>query len=290
MLKSMTGFGKSVVNLQGKTVTIEIKSLNSKQLDLNIKLPLIFREKEADIRNILSKKLERGKIELTGTLDYTDNELPTVINHSLVKGYYKDLQEIASILGEKNVDYLSIIMKIPEVLKPSRELLTEEEWIQVQHCLDQAVTALDNFRVHEGNLLMNDFTSRIKEIGSLLNNLDEFEETRNLNFREKLRASVSEFTANNTLDSNRFEQEIIYYLEKLDITEEKVRLLKHLNYFNESVKEPESNGRKLNFVTQEIGREINTIGSKANDASIQRVVVQMKDELEKIKEQLANIL
>lgn len=286
----MTGFGKSVVNLQGKTVTIEIKSLNSKQLDLNIKLPLIFREKEADIRNILSKKLERGKIELTGTLDYTDNELPTVINHSLVKGYYKDLQEIASILGEKNVDYLSIIMKIPEVLKPSRELLTEEEWIQVQHCLDQAVTALDNFRVHEGNLLMNDFTSRIKEIGSLLNNLDEFEETRNLNFREKLRASVSEFTANNTLDSNRFEQEIIYYLEKLDITEEKVRLLKHLNYFNESVKEPESNGRKLNFVTQEIGREINTIGSKANDASIQRVVVQMKDELEKIKEQLANIL
>jgi uncharacterized protein (TIGR00255 family) len=290
MLKSMTGFGKSVVNLQGKTVTIEIKSLNSKQLDLNIKLPLIFREKEADIRNILSKKLERGKIELTGTLDYTDNELPTVINHSLVKGYYKDLQEIASILGEKNVDYLSIIMKIPEVLKPSRELLTEEEWIHVQHCLDQAVTALDNFRVHEGNLLMNDFTSRIKEIGSLLNNLDEFEETRNLNFREKLRASVSEFTANNTLDSNRFEQEIIYYLEKLDITEEKVRLLKHLNYFNESVKEPESNGRKLNFVTQEIGREINTIGSKANDASIQRVVVQMKDELEKIKEQLANIL
>lgn len=286
----MTGFGKSVVNLQGKTVTIEIKSLNSKQLDLNIKLPLIFREKEADIRNILSKRLERGKIELTGTLDYTDNELPTVINHSLVKGYYKDLQEIASILGEKNVDYLSIIMKIPEVLKPSRELLTEEEWIQVQHCLDQAVTALDNFRVHEGNLLMNDFTSRIKEIGSLLNNLDEFEETRNLNFREKLRASVSEFTANNTLDSNRFEQEIIYYLEKLDITEEKVRLLKHLNYFNESVKEPESNGRKLNFVTQEIGREINTIGSKANDASIQRVVVQMKDELEKIKEQLANIL
>lgn len=286
----MTGFGKSVVNLQGKTVTIEIKSLNSKQLDLNIKLPLIFREKEADIRNILSKKLERGKIELTGTLDYTDNELPTVINHSLVKGYYKDLQEIASILGEKNVDYLSIIMKIPEVLKPSRELLTEEEWLQVQSCLDQAVTALDNFRVHEGNLLMNDFTSRIKEIGSLLNNLDEFEETRNLNFREKLRASVSEFTANNTLDSNRFEQEIIYYLEKLDITEEKVRLLKHLNYFNESVKEPESNGRKLNFVTQEIGREINTIGSKANDASIQRVVVQMKDELEKIKEQLANIL
>lgn len=286
----MTGFGKSVVNLQGKTVTIEIKSLNSKQLDLNIKLPLIFREKEADIRNILSKRLERGKIELTGTLDYTDNELPTVINHSLVKGYYKDLQEIAAILGEKNVDYLSIIMKIPEVLKPSRELLTEEEWIQVQHCLDQAVTALDNFRVHEGNLLMNDFTSRITEIGNLLNNLDEFEETRNLNFREKLRASVSEFTANNTLDSNRFEQEIIYYLEKLDITEEKVRLLKHLNYFIESVKEPESNGRKLNFVTQEIGREINTIGSKANDASIQRVVVQMKDELEKIKEQLANIL
>lgn len=290
MLKSMTGFGKSTISLPGKNVTIEIKSLNSKQLDLNLKLPTLFREKEPDIRNIISKSLERGKIELTGTIDYTDNELPSVVNHSLVKGYYRDLKQISIELGENNIDILSIIMKIPEVLKPSKEVLSDEEWISVNQCLDNAITQLNEFRLHEGELLMSDFISRVITIRSLQGELDQFEEERNTNFREKLRASVSEFTANNSLDANRFEQEIIYYLEKLDITEEKVRLQKHLDYFMNTLGEPESSGRKLSFVTQEIGREINTIGSKANDANIQRIVVQMKDELEKIKEQLANIL
>lgn len=290
MLKSMTGFGKSTISLPGKNVTIEIKSLNSKQLDLNLKLPTLFREKEPDIRNIISKSLERGKIELTGTIDYTDNELPSVVNHSLVKGYYRDLKQISIELGENNIDILSIIMKIPEVLKPSKEVLSDEEWISVNLCLDNAITQLNEFRLHEGELLMSDFISRVITIRSLQGELDQFEEERNTNFRDKLRASVSEFTANNSLDANRFEQEIIYYLEKLDITEEKVRLQKHLDYFMNTLGEPESSGRKLSFVTQEIGREINTIGSKANDANIQRIVVQMKDELEKIKEQLANIL
>lgn len=290
MLKSMTGFGKSTISLPGKNVTIEIKSLNSKQLDLNLKLPTLFREKEPDIRNIISKSLERGKIELTGTIDYTDNELPSVVNHSLVKGYYRDLKQISIELGENNIDILSIIMKIPEVLKPSKEVLSDEEWISVNQCLDNAITQLNEFRLHEGELLMSDFISRVITIRSLQGELDQFEEERNTNFRDKLRASVSEFTANNSLDANRFEQEIIYYLEKLDITEEKVRLQKHLDYFMNTLGEPESSGRKLSFVTQEIGREINTIGSKANDANIQRIVVQMKDELEKIKEQLANIL
>ncbi|HLN54210.1 MAG TPA: YicC/YloC family endoribonuclease [Lentimicrobium sp.] len=290
MLKSMTGFGKNTCSVPGKTVTIEIKSLNSKQLDLNIKLPTLFREKEPDIRNIISRRLERGKIELTGTIDYTDSELPSIINHSLVKGYYKDLKQISTELGEDNADILSIIMKIPEVLKPSREVLSDEEWLSVNDCLQGAIEQLNEFRKNEGDLLMNDFISRVITIRSLLGDLGQFEDERNINFREKLRASVSEFTAINTLDANRFEQEIIYYLEKLDITEEKVRLQKHLDYFMNTLGEPDSSGRKLSFVTQEIGREINTIGSKANDANIQRIVVQMKDELEKIKEQLANIL
>lgn len=290
MIKSMTGFGKSTVNLGGKSVTIEIKSLNSKQLDLNIKLPPAFREKEPEIRSILSHKLERGKIELSGNIDYTDGELPSAINKSLVTAYYKELKEIADTLEETNSDILAIVMKLPEVLRPARDVLSEDEWNLISDCLERAVTGLDDFRIHEGNLLMTDFSSRINSIAELMGSLDEFELSRSIQFKEKLRASVSEFANNNTLDSNRFEQEIIYYLEKLDITEEKVRLQKHLNYFIDTINESEANGRKLNFVTQEIGREINTIGSKANDANIQRVVVQMKDELEKIKEQLANIL
>lgn len=290
MIKSMTGFGKSMINLDGKSVTIEIKSLNSKQLDSNIKLPPAFREKEPEIRSIISQRLERGKIELTGNIDFTDGELPSSINKSLVTGYYRELKSIADSLGEVNSDILSIVMKIPEVLRPTRDVLTDEEWNLISGCLDRAVSNLDDFRIHEGALLMNDFGTRINSIAGLLGTLDEFEILRSIQFKEKLRTSVSEFANNNTLDSNRFEQEIIYYLEKLDITEEKVRLQKHLNYFTDTMHESEANGRKLTFVTQEIGREINTIGSKANDANIQRVVVQMKDELEKIKEQLANIL
>lgn len=290
MLKSMTGFGKNSLIFSGKIITIEIKSLNSKQLDLNIKLPPLFREKEPEIRSLISKRLERGKIELTGSIDYTEADLPSAINHALVEGYYRELKSIAVSLGESSADVLSVIMKLPEVLKPNREVFTDEEWNAVSKSLEKAIDELDRFRLHEGDLLMNDFIARIDAIARLLLNLDEFEGERNTNFREKLRASVSEFTANNSLDSNRFEQEIIYYLEKLDITEEKVRLQKHLDYFLETMKEAEANGRKLSFVTQEIGREINTIGSKANDANIQRIVVQMKDELEKIKEQLANIL
>ncbi len=286
----MTGFGKSTIILEGKTVTIEIKSLNSKQLDLNIKLPPAFREKEPEIRSVISQKLERGKIELSGIIDYTDAELPSSFNRSLISAYHRELKDIAVSLGENDTNLLSVIMKIPDVLKPSREVLSDEEWELISTCLFDAIGELNKFRQHEGELLRSDFKGRIETIANLLGNLGIFEESRNRQFREKLRASVSEFAANNTLDSNRFEQEIIYYLEKLDITEEKVRLLKHLEYFTDTMNESETNGRKLSFVTQEIGREINTIGSKANDANIQRIVVQMKDELEKIKEQLANIL
>lgn len=285
----MTGFGKCTVSLTGKVVILEIKSLNSKQLDLNIKLPSAFREKESDIRSIISRKLERGKVELTGSIDYTD-DFPPVINKPMAIGYYNEIKELANSLNAGDIDILSIVMKMPEVFKSSRELLNEQEWVIIRECLEKAVKELDIFRSQEGSLLENDFKTRVQMIESLLQEVIQFEETRNTRFREKLRDSVAEFYANNTLDSNRFEQEIIYYLEKLDITEEKVRLQKHLDYFMDTLKETEANGRKLSFVTQEMGREINTIGSKANDANIQRIVVQMKDELEKIKEQLANIL
>lgn len=290
MIKSMTGFGKSSVNLQGKVVSMELKSLNSKQLDLNIKLPSVFREKEPEMRSIIAKALERGKVELTGSIDYTDGELPSGINQALVKGYYKELKNIADSLAITHSDILMAVMRLPEVLKPTREVLSEADWEEINGCLERALQSLDEFRVQEGKMLEADFVQRIENIMNLSANLNAFEEERSNQFREKLRSAVSEFAANNTLDSNRFEQEIIYYLEKLDITEEKVRLGKHLQYFLDTLRESEANGRKLSFVTQEIGREINTIGSKANDANIQKVVVQMKDELEKIKEQLANIL
>lgn len=290
MLKSMTGFGKCTATMEGKTISIEIRSLNSKQLDLNLKLPALLRDKESEIRSIISKKLERGKIELTAAIDYTGNELPSSINKSLVITYYNEIKDIATSLGIANDNILAMVMKLPEVFKSTRDLVTDKEWEIIQACMDDAINELNIFRIQEGKLLEIDFINRIKTISSLLGNIKEFEQERDQQFRERLRAATSEFTANNTLDSNRFEQEIIYYLEKLDITEEKVRLLKHLEYFTDTLQESEANGRKLAFVTQEIGREINTIGSKANNANIQRIVVQMKDELEKIKEQLANIL
>jgi uncharacterized protein (TIGR00255 family) len=286
----MTGYGKSTAILPGKTITIEIKSLNSKQFDLNLRLPSLLRERESDFRSLLSKSIERGKVDLSVSIDYTGAEIPTAINRPLALAYYNELKSLALETGETNSDLLSIVMKMPDITRQLREETSEEEWIEIFKSMSTAITQFEEFRKHEGALLENDFKARIKIIHELLLQIEPFEAERNRLFREKLRAGVAEFIENNTLDANRFEQEIIYYLEKLDITEEKVRLLKHCNYFDETLKEKDANGRKLSFITQEIGREINTIGSKANDASMQKLVVQMKDELEKIKEQLANIL
>jgi len=290
MVRSMTGYGKSTAILPGKTITIEIKSLNSKQFDLNLRLPSLLRERESDFRSLLSKSIERGKVDLSVSIDYTGAEIPTAINRPLALAYYNELKSLALETGETNADLLSIVMKMPDITRQLREETSEEEWIEIFNSMNAAIAQFEEFRKHEGALLENDFKARIKIIHELLEQIEPFEAERNRLFREKLRAGVAEFIENNTLDANRFEQEIIYYLEKLDITEEKVRLLKHCNYFDETLKEKDANGRKLSFITQEIGREINTIGSKANDASMQKLVVQMKDELEKIKEQLANIL
>lgn len=290
MLKSMTGFGKSTTILTGKSLTFEIRSLNSKQLDLNLRFPSLLRDLEPEIRKMVTRVAERGKIELTASIDFIGSDLPASINKPLAMAYYRELQSLAEELNAPAQDLLSLVMKMPEITKNTREEFSEEEKTSILTAVEQALELYDEFRKHEGQLLENDFVDRIHSILKYLEQIEPFEKQRGLNMREKLRNGFAAFSEDNTFDSNRFEQEIIYYLEKLDINEEKVRLKKHCDYFLEALKEPVANGRKLSFVSQEIGREINTIGSKANDASIQKIVVGMKDELEKIKEQLANIL
>ncbi|KAF5065035.1 hypothetical protein DSECCO2_278220 [anaerobic digester metagenome] len=286
----MTGYGKAVAKLNGKSVTLEIRSLNSKQLDMNLRLHPALRDNEPEIRAVVNRMLERGKVELTGNIDFTGTDLPAVINRPVAVSYYQELSSLARELGASEENLLSVVMKMPEVTRLSKEEITGEDWNLIFSALNEALKQLDEFRKHEGELLERDFILRIETIQSLLAEVEPFEQNRNLQLREKLRNSFADFIDNNNFDTNRFEQEIIYYLEKLDITEEKVRLAKHCRYFLDTLNEDASNGRKLSFVSQEIGREINTMGSKANDADIQKLVVRMKDELEKIKEQLANIL
>ncbi len=290
MLKSMTGFGRGTAQLNSKKITIEIKSLNGKQLDINLRMPAFLREKEADIRSMLAAVVERGKTEITLSAETIANEPAHGINTALVTAYYKDLKSLAVQLGATDNNLLSVVMQFPEVFNQSNGELSEEEWIILRNTIANALKQLDDFRLHEGALLQQDFTQRIGQILVLLEKIEPFEQQRILNIREKMNQGFNDYLKGVNPDLNRFEQEMIYYLERLDITEEKVRLRKHCDYFMSTLSEPISSGRKLSFIVQEIGREINTLGSKANDAAIQTLVVEMKDELEKIKEQLANIL
>lgn len=291
MIKSMTGYGKATTETQQKKITIEIKSLNSKQLDLNTKLPWLYKEKEPEIRNLVSQKLDRGKIELSVFFDMLDGELATVINKSAVRNYYNQFKEIASDLNISLDDQIfSAIMKLPDTLKTGKPELPEAEWDQVKKSLIESICMLDLYRVEEGKSIMTDFQKCIDKITSLLDKVETFEAGRITRIREKLTAILEDNQGTENLDKNRFEQELIFYLEKYDINEEKVRLKTHCEYFLETTKTPSPNGKILNFIAQEMGREINTIGSKANDASIQKLVVMMKDELEKIKEQALNVL
>jgi uncharacterized protein (TIGR00255 family) len=291
MIKSMTGYGKAIAETPQKKITIEIKSLNSKQLDLNTKLSWLYKEKEPDIRNIISQKLDRGKIDLTIYIDNLDNEIATVINKTAVRNYYKQFSEIAEDLKIKLDDQIfSAIMKLPDTLKTEKNELSEEEWDLVKRKINESIQMLDNFRSDEGNSIMNDLKKCINKILLLLTEIETFEEGRIKKVREKLMSILNENISEESIDKNRFEQELIFYLEKYDINEEKVRLKTHCDYFIDTTNTPPPNGKVLNFIAQEIGREINTIGSKANDASIQKLVVMMKDELEKIKEQTLNIL
>ncbi|MEI6050136.1 MAG: DUF1732 domain-containing protein [Bacteroidota bacterium] len=291
MIKSMTGYGKAIAETPQKKITIEIKSLNSKQLDLNTKLPWLYKEKEPEIRNLISQRLDRGKIDLVIYFDMLDEEAATVINKSAVKNYYNQFKEIATELKIDLDDQIfTAIMKLPDTLKTEKPEMPESEWDAVKGQIVESITMLDLYRIEEGNSIMADLKKCIGRILSFLENVETFEAGRITKVKEKLMTMLKDNIGTENIDKNRFEQELIFYLEKYDINEEKVRLKTHCDYFLDTINTPSPNGKILNFIAQEIGREINTIGSKANDASIQKLVVMMKDELEKIKEQTLNVL
>ena len=291
MLYSMTGYGKEDCQYTDKKIIIEIKSLNSKQFDINTRLPGYYKEKELEIRNLINTKLIRGKIDFSLFVDSGDAENAIKINEKLVADYYKQLKSISENLEiNEESNWFSVLTRLPDVLKTERTELEEKEWNIVLPCIENAIEKLLAFREQEGMALERDITRRICNIDNLISEIQVFEENRITNIKTRLINNLKEIGKNTNYDENRLEQELIFYLEKLDINEEKVRLQNHCNYFIENLKSNESIGKKLGFITQEIGREVNTIGAKANDADIQRIVVQMKDELEKIKEQLMNVL
>ena len=285
MIQSMTGFGKHVVQLPAKKITVELKSLNSKSLDLNARMPSAYREKELELRKEIASSLMRGKIDFNLYVELTGDETSAQVNEGVVRQYIKQLKSIAD--GD-DLRLLDIALRLPDALKTEREDLDEEEYQAIQTALKEALSEINKFRSQEGNVLEKDFLERVNNLESLLEQVLKMDPERTETIRERLQKAVKDIQAE--VDANRFEQELIYYLEKYDITEEKIRLANHLDYFSKTLKSADSNGKKLGFITQEIGREINTIGSKANYAPMQQLVVQMKDELEKIKEQMLNVL
>jgi uncharacterized protein (TIGR00255 family) len=287
----MTGFGRTTCDLAEKVVVIEIKSLNSKQLDLNLRLPPQYREKEMDLRNELVNRLKRGKVDVNVNIEYKEGRQAIQINAAIVMNYYRQLKALSDEMGISSTDsLLQAIIRLPDAVVAEKEIPDAEEWDKFQYAFTLAVDELEQFRNQEGKALAFDIVNRINLIETLLTQVEPFEKERENTIRTKLSSSLLEFVPQESLDKNRFEQELIYYLEKFDISEEKTRLKHHCLYFVEVMKEPDQVGRKLGFVAQEIGREINTIGSKANHSGIQKIVVMMKDELEKVKEQLMNIL
>ena len=285
MIQSMTGFGKSVIQLPSKKISIEIKSLNSKNLDLNARMPSMYREKELEIRKQIADALTRGKIDFSLFVEMTGEGTSTLINKTIVTQYIKQLKEVVD--GDET-EMLKMAIRLPDAVTTERDEIDEDEWKLIQTEIDSALKHLIDYRLHEGKSLEADFLDRIKNINELLKKVIEMDPERIDGVRERLKKGIAELKEN--IDQNRFEQELVYYIEKFDITEEKVRLHNHLDYFIKTLISPDSNGKKLAFISQEIGREINTIGSKSNYAPMQKLVVQMKDELEKIKEQLLNVL
>lgn len=285
MIQSMTGFGKSSLQLPTKKITVEIKSLNSKGLDLSVRMPSAYREMELKLRNQIAQRLERGKVDFSLFVEVTGEETSSKVNIPIVKAYINQMKEIVD--GDET-ELLKMAVRMPDALKTEREEIDENEWSSIQGVVDQALDNIQSFRVSEGIALEKEFLVRVSNILRLMKETVSYDSERIENVKTKLSNAIAELEVN--VDENRFEQELIYYLEKMDITEEKVRLENHLNYFMETLAGNEANGRKLGFITQEIGREINTMGSKSNHAQMQKLVVQMKDELEKIKEQVLNIL
>ncbi len=291
MILSMTGFGKSAITVDNLTIKTEIRTLNSKNLDLTVKLPLAYREKENQVRNLVGNKLERGKVEVIVTVETGSSNTSQTINTELLAFYYTEIKKVTEKLNVQVSDnFIPDLIRLPDVLKPVNDEPDPEQWQHIEASIKDAIHQVVIFRQSEGKHHYEDITAREKKIRHLLETIAPLETARIVSIRDKINRSLRELAEDIKVDQNRFEQEVIFYLEKLDITEEKVRLKKHLDYFDETLASCEAEGKKLGFIAQEIGREINTIGSKANDAEIQKIVVQMKDELEKIKEQLMNIV
>jgi len=286
MIQSMTGFGKASLQLPTKKITVEIKSLNSKGLDLNTRMPSVFREMELGLRNQISQRLERGKVDFSLYVEVTGEETTSKINVPIVNGYINQMKAV--IPTADATELLKMAVRMPDALKTERDEIDATEWKQIQTVIDEAMENIANFRKDEGASLEKEFQLRIANINNLMNEAVSYDAERVETVKTRLRNALDELKVN--VDENRFEQELIFYLEKYDITEEKVRLGNHLNYFIETLNGTEANGRKLGFITQEMGREINTMGSKSNHTEMQKLVVMMKDELEKIKEQVLNVL
>lgn len=286
MIQSMTGFGKATLQLPTKKITVEVKSLNSKGLDLNVRMPSLYREMELGLRNQIALKLERGKVDFSIFIESTAEQTSTKVNVPIVKGYIEQLRAVYAEAEE--TELMKMAIRMPDTMKIEREEIDENDWGQIETAIEEALQNILNFRKDEGQSLEKEFQLRIANIRQYMNEALALDPERVQAIKDRLQTAIAELKVN--VDENRFEQELIYYLEKLDITEEKVRLTNHLDYFLETIKGNEANGRKLGFITQEMGREINTMGSKSNHAQMQKLVVQMKDELEKIKEQVLNVL
>ncbi len=286
MIASMTGYGKAVLELPEKKVTIEIRSLNSKTLDLNTRIPSFYREKELEIRNLISEKVQRGKVDFSMMVELNPAARNQKVNADLIKSYIEEFKNITPTVTDGEL--LPVVMRLPDVISYSQDDLGEDEWNQIRATINDAIDALNQFRLDEGSVLEKYLTLNLTNILELLTQVVPFEKERIETIKERFNKRLEEVKVE--IDQNRFEQELIFYLEKLDITEEKVRLKNHCEYFLKELAGNESNGKKLGFISQEIGREINTLGSKSNHSEMQKIVVQMKDELEKIKEQSLNIL
>ena len=285
MVKSMTGFGKGESSFESKIILVEIRTLNSKNLDINSRISYNYKELESEFRKEVSNSLKRGKVDISIYEKSIGEESPSKINKEVVENYVAQLKKIST---NSKIDFLSIAMRLPDTMKTEKEDVSDNEKTEVLSLFKNALKKVNDFRSQEGRIIFDDFNNRLVLIDDNLKAISKIDQNRVLLVKEKLKNSLGELKIN--VDENRFEQELIYYIEKYDITEEKVRLNNHINYFRETLNSKESNGKKLGFVLQEMGREINTIGSKANDFKLQKIVIQMKDELEKIKEQLLNLL
>ncbi len=290
MIQSMTGFGKATAELSNKKITVEVKSLNSKQLDLSVRIPSVYKEQELNVRSLIARRLERGKVDFAIYVENTSKETTSQINQNVLESYYNQIKNSSEKLGiDVPSDWFQTLLRLPDVLKYEAQDADEEEWKVVAETINQALDQLVEFRIQEGKMLEDLFIQKVTNIGNLMSDIEPFEAER----VDKVKARIIEALEkieNFDYDKNRFEQEMIYYIEKLDINEEKVRLKNHLKYFLETLNDTSGQGKKLGFITQEMGREINTTGSKANHVQMQQIVVQMKDELEQIKEQVLNVL